>query len=243
MTSPFDLSTQHLAGVGVIGATAVALCLAARRGPGPWARPTAVALGVFLVLSEAGWIAWLVVQREWTPAVGLPLHICDAGTILGALALWTRRRTLVELLYFWALAGTALALVTPDVPQPFPSLLYFQYYAAHGGIVVAALFLVVGLRHSPGRGAVVRAALVTAAYAAAVGLADVVTAGDYMYLRRPPAVPTLFDLMSPWPWYLVETAALAVILFALLDVPFQLSRRQAPREAATPSPGAGPDRA
>src|SRR5262245_17861274 len=168
MTTTFDLTAEHLAALAVIAAAGAALCLAARRRPGAWIGPTAAALGVGLVLSEATWIAWLMAGRAWTPAIGLPLHICDAATGLGAAALWTRRRVLVELLYFWAGAGTLQALVTPDLPQRFPHVLYFQYYAAHGGIVVAAALLVWGLGISPGRGAVGRALLLTVAYVAVV---------------------------------------------------------------------------
>jgi hypothetical integral membrane protein (TIGR02206 family) len=233
MTTAFDLTTEHLAALAVIGLAGAALCLAARRRPGSWVGPATVGLGAGLVLSEATWIAWLLAGRAWTPAVGLPLHICDAATGLGAAALWTRRRVLVELLYFWAGAGTLQALVTPDLPQHFPNLLYFQYYAAHGGIVMAALVLVWGLRIAPARGAVGRALLLTAGYVAAVGVVDVVTGADYVYLRRPPQVPTLLDLMGPWPWYLVAAAALGVALFVLLDAPFRLARR------AGGDPGAG----
>ena len=227
MTTTFDLTGEHLAALAVIAAAGAALCLAARRWPGPWIGPATAGLGVGLVLSETVWIAWLLAGRAWTPAVGLPLHICDAATGLGAAALWTRRRVLVELLYFWAGAGTLQALVTPDLPQHFPSILYFQYYAAHGGIVVAALLLVWGLRITPGRGAVGRALLLTIAYVAVVGAVDAVTGGDYIYLRRPPSAPTLLDLMGPWPWYLAAAGALGVVLFVLLDAPFQLARRAA----------------
>jgi len=221
MTTTLDLSTEHLAALAATALVTAALCAAARRRPGPWVLPASIALGALVAGSEAAWIAWLVWRGAWTPATGLPLQLCDAATALAAAALWTRRQALVELLWFWALAGTLQALLTPDVQQRFPDALWLQYYAVHGGIVAAALFLVVGLRIRPRRGAAVRAAALTAAYAAVVGAVDLVTGGDYLFLRQPPADPSLLDAMGPWPWYLPGAAVLAIVLFALLQAPFQ----------------------
>jgi len=226
MTTPLDLSTDHLAALAVVTAVTAALCVAARRWPGRWTWAAAAALGAVTAGSDVAWIGWLVRQGAWTPAIGLPLQLCDVATFLAAAALWTRRRWLAELLWFWALAGTLQALLTPDIPEPYPSFLWFQYYAAHGGVVAAALFLVIGLRLAPRPGAALRAAGLTAAYAAAVGAVDVVTGGDYLFLRRPPIHPSLLDVMGPWPWYLLSAAALAVVLFALLQAPFRSGRRR-----------------
>lgn len=222
-----DVSWEQLIGVLVTVAATAGVCLTARLTPGRWIFPVAGALGILLVLSEAAWIAWLVAHRGWSADVGLPLHLCDAATLLAAAALWTRRRYLVELTYFWACAGTVQAMITPDVPEPFPSFVYFQYYLAHGGVVVGALFLVIGLRIVPGKGAVVRAVLATAGYSAAVGLVDVITGGNYMFLREPPPTASLLEVMGPWPWYLATATVLGVVLFAMLNLPFWLSRRPA----------------
>jgi len=226
MTAPLDLSTDHLAALAAVATVSLALCVAARRWPGRWTWPAAAALGAVTAGSDLAWFGWLVRQGAWTPAIGLPLQLCDAAAFLAAAALWTRRRWLAELLWFWALAGTLQALLTPDIPEPYPSFLWFQYYAAHGGVVAAALFLVIGLRLAPRPGAALRAAGLTAAYAAAVGAVDVVTGGDYLFLRRPPIHPSLLDVMGPWPWYLLSAAALAVVLFALLQAPFRSGRRR-----------------
>jgi len=224
-TSPLDLTTEHLAALTAVTAATAALCVAGRRWSGRRVALAAVALGLLTVASEAMWIGWLVAERQWTPAIGLPLHICDSAALLAAAALWTRRRALVELPWFWAMAGTLQALLTPDLPQAFPDILWFQYYLAHGGIVAAALFLVVGLRIAPGRTAAIRAAALTLAYAAAVGAVDVVTGGNYLYLRRPPLSPTLLDVMGPWPVYLLSATALGLVLFALLQAPFLRTAR------------------
>ena len=226
------LPGEQLIAILVTAAATVVLCLAARRRPGVWVAPVAAGLGVLLVASEAAWVAWSVARHEWSLAVGLPLHLCDAATLLAAAALWTRRRPLVELTYFWACAGTVQAVITPDVPEPFPSFIYFQYYAAHGGVVAAALFLVIGLRIVPAPGAVTRAVLLTAAYTAVVGVLDVVTGADYMFLRQPPPTPSLLDVMGPWPWYLGTATLLGIVLFALLNLPFSLQRRGAAVGAA-----------
>lgn len=234
MATALDLTPEHIAAVLLAALAALALCAAARRWPG---RPAAaIALGAFTAGSEAAWIVWLVARGAWTPAIGLPLHLCDAAAFLAAAALWTRRRALVELLWFWAMAGTVQALVTPDAAAPYPDFLWLQYYAAHGGIVVAALLLVVGLRIAPRPGAWARAALLTAAYAAGVGAVDALTGGDYLFLRQPPATPSLLDVLGPWPWYLVSSAALAIGLFLLLQAPFRARNVQEPqREAEAPA--------
>ena len=123
-----------------------------------------------------------------------------------------------------ALAGTLQALLTPDLPQHFPSYPYFQYYIAHGGVVASALLLVVGLRIHPRPGSLLRMAAVTLAYVALVGVVDAITGADYMYLRAKPPSATLLDVLGPWPWYLLGATAIGLVLFAVLDAPFRISR-------------------
>jgi hypothetical integral membrane protein (TIGR02206 family) len=219
-----ELTTGHL-GAAFCFAGAAALCLAARLRPGPWVRPAALLLGAFVLVWDAAWFVSAALHHAWTPAVGLPLQLCDAAPVLAAAALWTCRPWLVELLYFWAFAGTLQALLTPSVTPDFSAFDVLQYYAAHGGILAAALFLVVGLGITPRPGAVRRCAMLTLGYTAGVAVVDLLTGGDYLYLRRPPPVHTLFDLMGPWPWYLAAAALLGLVLFAALNAPFWWGRR------------------
>ncbi len=219
-----DLSGEHLTALVVILAASGAVCVLGRRASWSWNRCIRVALGGLLIASEAAWLLWAAAHRELTPAAGLPLQLSDAATLLAAAALLTRWRPLVELTYFWAGAGMLQALITPDVSEPFPSFIFFQYYAAHGLVVVAAAFLVLGLGLAPGVGAVRRAALLTLGYTAVVGLVDLLTGGDYMFLRQRPPTPSLLDLLGPWPWYLASATALGIALFALLNLPFSIRR-------------------
>ena len=101
------------------------------------------------------------------------------------------------------------------------------------GAVVAACLLVFGLKQTPRPGAVRRAFLVTLAMAAVAGAADLITGGNYMYLRRKPAHGSLLDLMGPWPVYIAAGAALGLVLFAALGA---LAGRLTPRAW----PGTGP---
>ncbi|HKW69885.1 MAG TPA: TIGR02206 family membrane protein [Candidatus Dormibacteraeota bacterium] len=224
------LAAGHIGPLIVIALATVALVMAARRRTGAWLKVFAVVL----VVDEVSWWVFMAAgggepdQR----AQPLPFQLCDMAIFVAAAALWTRRPLLVEVTYFWALAGTIQALLTPALPQPFPTYPYFQYYIAHGGVVAAALVLVVGLRLYPRRWAVAWVAGITIAYAAFVGLVDAVTGADYMFLRAKPAGPTLLDVLGPWPWYIPSAIALGVVLFAVLDAPFWPRRlRERPAEA------------
>ena len=213
------LAPEHVLALLVIATSTVVLVFAARRAPGAWLR----ALAAVLVVDEVSW--WVYLAAGGVPgsvlAQSLPLQLCDVAIFVAAAALWTRRPLLVEVTYFWGLAGTIQALLTPDLPQHFPSYPYFQYYIAHGGVVASALILVVGLRIHPRPWAVAKVAGLTLAYAAFVGLVDAVTGADYMYLRAKPPSATPLDLLGPWPWYIGGATLIAVALFAVLDAPFR----------------------
>ena len=216
------LAAEHLGALAVIAAAIPVLVVAARRNAGPWLK----VLAQVLALDEVSWWIYMAFGggEPGQRAQPLPLQLCDAAILIAALALWTRHRLLAEVTYFWGLAGTVQALLTPELPQHFPTYPYFQYYIAHGGVVAVALILVIGLRLQPRRWSVAWVAGLTVAYAGFVGLVDAVTGANYMFLRGKPDVPTLLDDLGPWPWYILAASGVGIVLFALLDAPFQWRR-------------------
>jgi hypothetical integral membrane protein (TIGR02206 family) len=124
---------------------------------------------------------------------------------------------LVELTWFWALTASLQTVITPDLGSAdFPELLWWTFFITHSGAVVAALVLVVGRRIVPRSGAVWRAFGATAVVAVAAATANLLTGGNYMWLREKPDEGSLLDLMGPWPWYIASAAALGLLLFSVL---------------------------
>jgi hypothetical integral membrane protein (TIGR02206 family) len=209
------LDAEHVA---AMAATAAAAVVAVRQ-PAP--RPLAVLIGATYLVEHA----WFAVRGDWELDFNLPLHLTDVVTIVAVAALWTRRPLLVELTWFWGLTASLQAVLTPDLGSvDFPELLYWTFFITHSGAVVAALMLVVGCGIHPRAGAVRRAFAATVAVAAAAAIADLLTGGNYMWLREKPEAGSLLDVMGPWPWYILSAAGLALLLFALLDVPYRRRR-------------------
>jgi uncharacterized membrane protein YwaF len=87
---------------------------------------------------------------------------------------------------------------------------------------------------------VLRVTLATAALAIVAGAADILTGGNYMYLARPPASPTLLALLGPWPWYVAGGTVIAVLILVLLDLPFRLTYRSTPPQPVVANAPATP---
>ncbi|HVS06249.1 MAG TPA: TIGR02206 family membrane protein [Candidatus Dormibacteraeota bacterium] len=219
------LSVEHLIPLALLVAAAVVLCVAARRTPGPWIKAVGAIIALVLVIAELSWQPYVLANHTWSVGASLPVQLCDVGGFLAAAALLWRQLLLVEVAYFWGLGGTLQAVLTPDLgDQHFPSFPYLQFYVTHDLVILAALFLVIGLALYPRPGAVRRIFLLTLAFAVVVGLLDLVTGGNYMYLRQVPASGSLLNLMGPWPWYIAAGAALTLVVLAILNAPFRLSR-------------------
>jgi hypothetical integral membrane protein (TIGR02206 family) len=211
-----QFSDAHLAALGVLALSAAMAVWAPHRHPGRWIESAARVLAVVILVGWAGEYVADVVLGNWTLRYGLPLQLTDAVSAASILALVTRRMVLIELAYFWSLTASLQALLTPDLGVSFPNVYYFTYFTYHIGAVVAACLLVLGCGLYPRSGAVWRVYATTLAFAVVAGVGDLLTGGNYMYLRHKPIHNSLLSLMGPWPWYIAATALLGLgLLFVV----------------------------
>jgi hypothetical integral membrane protein (TIGR02206 family) len=227
-----QFSDEHLAALAVLIATTAVSVWTARRRPGRVIDTLARALAILIL---AGWIGEYVadvVNGTWSVKYDLPLQLTDVVSATAVLALWTRRTLFVELVYFWALTASLQATLTPDLAQSFPSVYYFTYFDYHIGAVVAGCLLVFGYRLYPRQRAARRVFALTLGFAAVSGAGDLITGGNYMYLRFKPQHNSLVSVMGRWPWYIAETALLGLaMLLALGWIAGSVGRRDRPAPA------------
>ena len=226
---PFVLfGPDHVGALVLTAVVAVCLVRLVRREPeGPAATSVRFGLATLLLAATAATLlGWAREGRlQWLDL--LPLHLCDLLIFVAVYALVTRQPLAGELLYFWGGAGTALAMLGPDVQRGFPDRDFLSFFALHGLVVAAAAVLVFGFHHRPRAGAPWRVLLITNVYAVVVGLADLAFDANYLFLREKPAAATLLDWLGPWPLYLAAADVLAALLFLALDLPFR-GRRHSP---------------
>ena len=230
-----DLSPEHLAALAATALLCAFLVAGARRRGPAFSRPARIVLGAAIL---AGFAAEQLAYAErglWSARVNLPFQLSDAVTLVAVLALWRPRPLLVELVFYWAFAATLQALATPDLRQAYPDVLYFTYFATHGGALAAACLLVIGEGRRPRAGSALRAFAVTAGFALVAAAATLATGGNYLFLRRKPAGGSLLDAMGPWPLYIAAAAALGLVLFVALEA----AARHYPAADAQGTPPAG----
>jgi hypothetical integral membrane protein (TIGR02206 family) len=210
-------SGEHIAALVTTIALAALLVAGARRCGDTWAVSIGRGLAVIILGCYLCEQLTYLLRGEWTADLNLPLHLTDAVTLASVAALWRPdSQLLVELVYFWALSASLQAVLTPDLGQSFPDVLFFTYFATHAGAVAAACLLFFGARRTPRRGAMWRVYAMTVAFAGLAAVATVVTGGNYMFLRHKPAHGSLLDLMGPWPVYILVAAALGLAIFLAL---------------------------
>ena len=211
-------SPEHVVAIAATAIAALLLVVTARRADD---RATITLARALAILILAGFVAEHVTylaRGTWTVRVNLPLQLSDAVTVVAIAALFKPRNGLLtELVYFWALSASLQALLTPDLGDTFPDVLYFTYFVVHAGAIAAACLLVFGMRRLPRRGAVWRVYAVTIAFTALAAIGCLTTGGNYMFLRRQPAGGSLLDLFGPWPWYILGAAVLGLALMLVLE--------------------------
>lgn len=184
-----------------------------------------IGLAIFLLADAAAWYCYLAATGSRIFPGQLPLELCDVTFYLMAIVLLTLHRGVFDVAYYWALAGSTMALLTPNLWEHFPSFSTVQFFIAHGLVVSTALYLVWSRQIRPQRGSVARAMIAVNLLALFDGIFDAVFNTDYMYLRAKPANVSLLSYLGAWPWYVLAAEPVALAFFLLLYWPFWRRRR------------------
>lgn len=213
----------------IFGAAALVIRQARRTPRGSTTLVYERLLAAVLLLFPFGKLGVQVITGAFDRQSALPLHYCDLAAMAGAAALLTRRQWLCEITYFFGLAGTLQALITPALREDLPDPRFFIFFGGHGAVVIAALYVVLGMRRAPLPGAVGRMMIATTLYAAIVGGLNVLLGTNYGFLADKPPTASVMDHLGPWPWYLGSLWLLALLLYSALYLPFWVRRRREAR--------------
>lgn len=206
--------------LALVGAWVVAT--GRRRGAdGAWVRRACRVLGSIQILNFLGWHVRALSRGEWDVSECLPLQLCDVAVFVSALALFRPGPLAFELTYLWCLGGTFQGLITPNILEPFPHYRFWHYFLLHGGLVLNALFLALCCGMRPRRGTLLRVFVASNAMAIVAAAANGLLDANYMFLCAPPPTGSLLDYLGPWPWYIVGEELLALVVFAILLLPFR----------------------
>jgi hypothetical integral membrane protein (TIGR02206 family) len=194
-------------------------------------RSVAWAFAILLIATDVLWYSLLYAEGWMAPRNVLPMHLCDWAAITTVITLFYPNQRTYELSYFWGLGGTLQAILTPELAYDFPDLRFVVFFGFHGGIIAGVLYLTVGMGWRPILQSIPRVFAWSMVYVASASLVDYVFGTNFGYLRSKPVTPSLLDLLSPWPYYVLEMIALGLLLSLVLYAPFfgidQLRRRSA----------------
>ncbi len=186
----------------------------------------AKALGWFLI----AWYLLDCVVRVFVLRAPLalmwPFHFCGWVHMIAAYALITGRPAAIQVQILLTFAGVLHSLVTPTPADGFPSIEYVRYFAYHGLLVGSAVWALFVLPQRFTWRSIVSATLVLQTFEVTTGVIDWLSGENFMYLRTPPPSPTLFDVLGPWPWYLLSLEVVSVISIAIFCALFALLNRR-----------------
>jgi hypothetical integral membrane protein (TIGR02206 family) len=195
-------------------------------------------LAVLLVVGEVTMLVLKVEDGTFTLAEALPMHLCDLGLVLISAALWWHWRTGFEIAYFWGLAGTFQALLTPAIPPDLYWLRAAGFFFLHAGIVVGIIHLLLTQRWRPTPGSLVKVIAASELYLAIVLAVNALTGGNYGFLAHQPPTASMLDLFSRTHWlYVVQLNLTAFAFFAALYAPWFLADLISRKGRATPPAG------
>ena len=163
-------------------------------------------------------------QGQYDYRTDLPLFLCDLSAVILPFVLIRKNRKWIGILYFWSMAGTLQALITPDLEKGFPSFEFFRYFTMHGGIVIAILYIVIVFKIRISWRDLVQAVLYAQVYLVCIHVLNHVLQTNYSYTIQKPAGATILDYFGPWPWYIMWGEVLMLVLFLVLLLPFILFR-------------------
>ncbi len=191
-------------------------------------------IGVILIARSILVNPYVANLKGWDIYNNLPLHLCGLSAIISGIIMFYRKQWMYECLYYWGIPGAFHAFLTPEFTQGTEGLLFLEYYIAHGGIILSALFCTLYLGFSPRKGSWWRIFLWTQLFLPIIGGFNWLIDANYMYICAPPIVDNPF-IIGDFPEHLIGLEIAGLLHFAIVYLPFGLKYRRISKTSGTPA--------
>ena len=179
-------------------------------------------LPAFSVISR---MICLYVDGKFTIEESLPFHLCRAIALAFPFIMWTRNRKWMSILYFFAVAGTIQAILTPDLNFSAPHYEYYCYWLLHVVLFYLPIYCIVVYKIDIQWKHFFQAIIVSNVFLVVTGIINLILGSNYFYTSHKPPSPTLLDILGPWPLYIFVVEFMGILLFFIALIPFLLSKK------------------
>lgn len=184
------------------------------------------AFAIVVSLTIVAFHIYHIYQGHYNFKTDLPLFLCSFMALIIPIFTYFRAYWMYEILIFWIIAGTSQGVITPDIPEGYPSFDYFRYWIVHLGLLIIIFYatFVFGMR--PKFQSIFKSIIALMIYITIMIVLNFILDANYSYLNYKPESASVLDALGEWPWYLLQALLLIFPYFMLIYLPFYLAAKQ-----------------
>lgn len=167
--------------------------------------------------------SYYVYMDLWDITESLPLHLCRIMWFGSLFALYKRSQFAFEMLLFVGMVGGFHSLLTPELTHGINTVLLFDYFLVHGGLIAVPMYCLFVFGMRPRKRAWIKAFLYLQVIVLFVGCIDYIFEANYMYLAEKPKVSNPL-LIGEWPVYILGLEFAALVHAFIVYIPFYIAK-------------------
>lgn len=172
-------------------------------------------IGILLLATALSVHPYMAYEGIWDLRSSLPLQLCALSGFLSGIAFFYRNQIVYELLIYWGIPGAFHSLLTPEMSLGGSSFIVAEFYVAHAGILLSALYLTFVSGMKPREHSWFKIFLYTQLLLLAVGGINLLLDANYMYLCKKPIANNPL-VIGDWPLYVLILDLAGLIHFFII---------------------------
>jgi hypothetical integral membrane protein (TIGR02206 family) len=174
----------------------------------------------FLLLIAASTQIMKIIIKVWDGTfdvtTDLPLQLCNMLPFAMIFVMWNQNRKWWAFFFFWIVGGSSHSLVTTSLTESFPHYENIRYWVLHSILVMSAFYGGLVYKFRLEKRDVLYSWAGINVLAAFMFPLNLFLGSNYVYLNAKPPGTTFYDLLGPWPYYLISLEFAVLIIFSLI---------------------------
>ncbi len=172
---------------------------------------------VFIVVYSSHYILRFYLYG-WDTII-LPFHLCSISMFFAIILIYTKNKTIFSFVLYTGVLGGLISYFTPVIGYNSEFYRYYQFYIAHGILILTPLYFVIVHNFYPTKKHTINAFLILQVIAVAMGFFNYFTNSDFMFIFVDPTKINKFPLIRYFggiPYYLILVEIAGISLFYIM---------------------------